>query len=148
MSKLAKKNTAKRKIQMRQYFEQQVKNKKHYSDPFLHDDNSSDEEFEIDFPSKKGIKIKLQRNTDDEYSSSSDDLLSGNVNLDEADYLIISLKMPKKNAKQQIKKVKPVAQVPTQKEQANFKQVAEKLHKLKQVEIQGAEEDEEEEALI
>lgn len=148
-SKLGKKNTVKRKIQMRHYFEEQLKSKKHYSDPFANPESTSDDDDsywkDMKLPSDQGLKIQLKtRQEEPTDDSSSDDILNSHVNLDEADYFLASLNMPKNTKKDPIKKVKPIAQAPTLKEQATLRSVAQKLSKLRQVETQGAEEEDDE----
>ena len=97
------KNTAKRKINIRNYLKQQVNLRSSPSSPFLNGD--SDEDISS---SSNDTTIELYNsNTKKKYSSNIDfekylpkenldEILSPNVNLDQADRFIASLKLPKK----------------------------------------------------
>lgn len=97
-------NTAKRRIQIRQYIQDKQSKNKCLSDPF---DNTAKEERDTELnPKLKNLRLnkKYQIDTESE-SESSDEILSGRINLDEADRFIASLKLPnKKKQKKIIKK--------------------------------------------
>lgn len=142
--KLGKKNTAKRKIQMREYFTKQMQTKRFFSDPLKvptkAEDSEIDEEISVfDEPLTKKITLNVQQNNHED-EENSDEIFSGNINLDDADRFVASLGLRKKK---KIVPKKPVV-VPriTTKDAQIFKKEAENLARLREVESQGGEEEE------
>ena len=146
--KLGKKNTAKRKIQIREHFMNQMQAKRYFSDPLYvpdkhqknEDDDSSDLDIFEEIPQHS--KIRLQKEKNDAEEDVSDDILSANVNLDDADKFVTSLGLNKKR-KVVPKKTLFVPRI-TPKETASFKEQAEHLKHIQEIETQGNEEEEDE----
>ena len=143
-SDLGKKNSAKRKIQIRKYYEEQKeKQNKSYSDPFL--SGEIEESTEINLPEQIFLKTKIKKSQieEEEEEEISDDILIGDINLDEADFFISSLKIPKRKKKilneNENNKIISFTPVDTQ----IFKKETDSLKILKEKEIIGHEEEEE-----
>lgn len=94
--------TAKRKILVREFFQEKFTKEKKFSDPFENDE--SQEEYDESEWNLKPLKINRKKNHKlfeqetelDEESQPSDDILVKNRDLDEADRFIASLKFPTK----------------------------------------------------
>ena len=143
--KLGKKNTAKRKIQIREHFMNQMQTKRYFSDPLQVPDNGNDtddsSDLEIFEELKKQKKLHLNQDSGNN-EEVPDDILSTNVNLDDADKFVTSLGL-KKRKKIIPKKPAFVPRV-TPKETASFKEQAEHLKRIKEIETQGNEEEDDE----
>jgi hypothetical protein len=88
---LAGPNTAKRKIQLRQYVTEKSKRTQSHSDPFLPDDENDSS------PNLNPRMAKLSFTTayvPEPDLCPTDEILSSRINLDEADRFIATLKMP------------------------------------------------------
>ena len=147
--KLGKKNTAKRKIQIREHFMNQMQTKKYFSDPLYvpdkpknqeEEDDSSELDIFEDIPEHKNIRLQKEKNDSEE--DVSDDILSANINLDDADKFVTSLGLNKKR-KVIPKKAVFIPRI-TPKETASFKEQAEHLKHIQEIETQGNEEEEDE----
>jgi len=147
MSTLGKKNTAKRKIQIRKYYENQKQNHpKSYSNPFLH--GETDDTPEVSYPEqifKKTYISSLQSIQEEE--EQSDDILTGDVNLDDADHFIVSLKLPKRKRKVDKEEVIHKKFIPSKDDSIAFTRESELLNRLKEKEIQGDDGEEEDQVL-
>lgn len=152
MSKIGGPNTAKRRIQIRRYIQEKQTKNKCYSDPF---DNTAKEEKNVDLnPKLKKISIKKKYQLDSEQESeSSDEILTGKINLDDADRFIASLKLPKKKSQNKIIKKEqtkceqvraPKLIMPVDLEA--FKKESEKLQKM--IEADSQDKDEEDDNII
>ena len=104
------KNTAKRKIQVRQYVEEMSKSMRSHSDPFAQDDA---DEPDVLKPGTLKFSFKTDyiasSDSDLEENEEKDDILAKKLDLDEADRFMAALRMPKlRKSRESSNSVKPV----------------------------------------
>ena len=128
-------NSAKRKIQIRQYIQDKQNKKKCFSDPFDNTVEEGDSIKDLNPRLRKfnfTRKYKVEKENNDS-SDDSDEILSGKINLDEADKFIASLKLPKKRKRKsttndkQFSSMKFISSTDFQ----TFKEESDKLMKLR-----------------
>ncbi|EAX92003.1 hypothetical protein TVAG_398440 [Trichomonas vaginalis G3] len=104
------KKTAKYHIKMRNYFEEKTRERKYFSNPFLCDISSDNEDFALEtvLPSNQGLNIKIKKSELQKENKPADEILNKQVNLDDANHVISALKMPKdyKNTAKKLNKAK------------------------------------------
>lgn len=89
-------NTAKRKILIREYMNEKRTLKYSKSNPFEEDDVSEDENENGKTKDQKPKKAYIPEELPYDKNENVDEILTKNINLDEADKFIASLKLPKK----------------------------------------------------
>ena len=137
---LAGKNTAKRKIQIREYIEERSKAMRSHSDPFVCDENAGSHVMNLG-PMKFSFRTDyIPDNSSDEDEGDTDGILTRRMNLDEADRFLAALRMPKlSKAKNKPQTTKPLI-IPV--DLKALKEQSDKLEKLRMAEATGEEEEE------
>lgn len=144
---LAGKNTAKRRIQLRNFITDMSNAGKKYSDPFAQDENDSSQVLRV-----KNVKYSFKTDYIPESSSSDEEDRDGILRikkkncLDEADRVIAALKLPKVQKAEKPPQPQRVKVTSAHDLVAEFREQSQKLEKMRMVQAIG--ESEEDDLLI
>lgn len=143
-SKLGGPKTAKRRIQIRKFIEEERRKYKRYSSPFVGDSSDSDMVLSLTPPQSSFHACNIM--SDSENEEDKDEILIKGINLDEADKFIASLKLPcRRNVKKNVEKIaehkkKKIIPLYCQDDLEQFKKTCEKLNKIKSKDVAGSDE--------